>query len=168
MTTSPPPIDRDALRKLAEAATPGERTANGMSVENEYGGGRNVRGHEWDGFTAVLEDGHMEDDPAFLAATDPGTIIALLDALTRAEAQSEARRINAEYWKEIALQERGAALDALDTIKDRDAKIQAVRELHNPEESLASPACPEGCCGWCKGCGMPTPCDTIRALGGGS
>lgn len=29
----------------------------------------------------------------------PRTLLALLDALTRAEAQSEARRINADYWR---------------------------------------------------------------------
>ena len=81
-----------------------------------------------------------------LAANIPGILDRLADAehrATRAEAQSEARRIDIEYWqgvargnavtvdvwKETALQERGAALDALEQVKARDARIKAVRDI---------------------------------------
>ena len=66
----------------------------------------------------------------------------VLDALdaaehraTRAEAQSEARRLDIEYWKETALQERGAALDTLEQIKARDQRIQAVRDVLEESEA---------------------------------
>lgn len=88
MTTT----DRTRLRMLANAATPGKRTADDQTVSNAYGAGKLVRGHEWDGFDATVGDGHMEHDPAFLAATDPGTILELLDAAEQAEARLQAVR----------------------------------------------------------------------------
>ena len=58
----------------------------------------------------------------------PGSFLALLDALDRAEAERD-------EWRQTALDERGAALDLLEQIKVRDKRIQAVRdvlELHGP------------------------------------
>ena len=49
----------------------------------------------------------------------PGSFLALLDALDRAEAELD-------EWRQTALDERGAALDALEQIKVRDRRIQAV------------------------------------------
>lgn len=47
------------------------------------------------------------------------------------EADLRAERAEAERdeWKEVALQERAAALDALEQIKARDQRIQAVRDV---------------------------------------
>ena len=77
-------------------------------------------------------------------------VLALLDALaatearaTRAEAQSairgravvmyreRAREAEAERdeWRQSALDERGAALDALEQVKVRDARVRAVERL---------------------------------------
>ena len=119
--------------------------------------------------------------PANAIESLAANIPAILDRLaaaehraTRAEAQSEARRVDIEYWqgvargnavtvdvwKETALQERGAALDALEQIKVRDARIKAVERLayaaddgteyehngHDPAEGEAE--CP-GC--WALG-----------------
>ena len=88
--------------------------------------------------------------PANAIESLAANIPAILDRLaaaehraTRAEAQSEARRVDIEYWqgvargnavtvdvwKETALQERGAALDALEQIKVRDARIKAVQDV---------------------------------------
>ena len=52
----------------------------------------------------------------------PGSFLALLDALDRAEAERD-------EWRQTALDERGAALDALEQIKVRDRRIQAVQHL---------------------------------------
>ena len=49
----------------------------------------------------------------------PGSFLALLDALDRAEAERD-------EWRQTALDERGAALDLLEQIKVRDKRIQAV------------------------------------------
>ena len=49
----------------------------------------------------------------------PGSFLALLDALDRAEAERD-------EWRQTALDERGAALDLLEQIKARDKRIQAV------------------------------------------
>ena len=85
-------------------------------------------------------------------------ILSLLDALaaaehraTRAEAQSairgravvmyreRAREAEAERdeWRQTALDERAAALDALEQLKLRDAQIQAAQHAltHRPEET---------------------------------
>ena len=87
-----------------------------------------------------------------LAAMDPrwpGRVLIILDALaaaehraTRAEAQSairgravvmyreRAREAEAERdeWRQTALDERAAALDALEQIKAREARIKAVQD----------------------------------------
>lgn len=52
----------------------------------------------------------------------PGSFLALLDALDRAEAERD-------EWRQTALAERGAALDTLEQIKVRDRRIQAVQHL---------------------------------------
>ena len=52
----------------------------------------------------------------------PGSFLALLDALDRAERERD-------EWRQAALDERGAALDLLEQIKVRDKRIQAVQHL---------------------------------------
>ena len=52
----------------------------------------------------------------------PGSFLALLDALDRAEAERD-------EWRQTALDERGATLDLLEQIKARDKRIQAVQGL---------------------------------------
>lgn len=52
----------------------------------------------------------------------------LLDAHRQAEAERD-------EWKEVALQERGAALDALEQIKAREARIKAVRDVLDQAEA---------------------------------
>ena len=81
-----------------------------------------------------------------LAANTPAILDRLAAAehrAARAEAQSairgravaiyqqRAREAEAERdgWRQTALDERGAALDALEQIKARDARIKAVRDL---------------------------------------
>ena len=92
--------------------------------------------------------------------------------------QAEAER---DEWRQTALDERAASLDALEQVKVRDARIKAVRELHRsvgltaytgprikpsgepiPDDTQVCDYCtdPDGL-GWCE-----YPCPTIRALDG--
>ena len=92
--------------------------------------------------------------------------------------QAEAER---DEWRQTALDERAAALDALEQIKVRDARIKAVRELHRsvgltaytgprikpsgepiPDDTQVCDYCTDPDeLGWCE-----YPCPTIRALDG--
>ena len=74
---------------------------------------------------------------------DAGDLLALLDALTRVGAQSETRRLDITYWRERAeameqrirdltqevKDERGAALDQMEQVRIRDARIRAVEDV---------------------------------------
>ena len=138
MTTA----DRNRLRKLADAATPGpwENTRNG--VQQSLAAATKVGDYKYEGVGIVPEEYVRQDDAEFIAAAREA-VPALLDALTRAEAQSairgravaiyqqRAREAEAERdeWRQTALDERGAALDLLEQIKVRDKRIQAVQHL---------------------------------------
>lgn len=109
---------------------------------------------------------------------DAGDLLALLDALTRVEAQSETRRLDITYWRERAeameqrirdltqdvQDERGACLDQMEQVRIRDARIKAVRELHS--ESRIIPGTPVFGCAECGEPNETEPCATIRALEG--
>ena len=140
--------DRDRLRRLADAATPGPWEAFGTVIAAITGTGG------CGGCSGILSPAHEpscywseiagagEADAEFIAASREA-VPELLDALTRAEAQSETRRQQTKYWKEraeefeaerdewrqTALDERGATLDLLEQIKVRDRRIQAVQHL---------------------------------------
>ena len=85
-------------------------------------------------------------------------------------AEKRATRAEAERdeWRQTALDERAAALDALEQIKARDARIKAVRELHvyenRPVEKWARGHRFTG--EHCAHDGEQWPCRTIRALEG--
>ena len=148
MTTIDRDRDRDRLRRLADAATPGPWEAFGTVIAAITGtggcGGRSgilSPAHESSCYWSEIA-GAGEADAEFIAASREA-VPELLDALTRAEAQSETRRQQTKYWKEraeefeaerdewrqTALDERGAALDLLEQIKVRDRRIQAVQHL---------------------------------------
>ena len=137
MTTHP--IDTEALRRLADAATPGPWDYPGELLGSPCTtvfAGDPKRTH------AVYLAAAMPENGAFIAAARTA-VPALLDLLaaaehraTRAEAQAairgravvmyrdRAREAEAERdeWRQTALGERAAALDALDQIKARDAR----------------------------------------------
>lgn len=100
-------------------------------------------------------------------------------AVTEAEA-------GRDEWRQIALDERAAALDALEQIKVRDARIKAVRDAHR-KWTVGDPCDKRQGCGgadcaphvsghgdkvwrhWrddCAGCAATWPCPTVRALDG--
>ena len=147
MTTHP--IDTEALRRLADAATAGpwENARNG--VQQSLDAATKAGDYRYEGVGIVPEEYVRQDDAEFIAAARTA-VPALLDALaaaehraTRAEAQSairgravviyreRAREAEAERdeWRQTALDERGAALDLLEQIKVRDRRIQAVQHL---------------------------------------
>lgn len=111
------PIDTEALRRQADGATEGpwmfDRDQNdGWMVV--FGGNDHPHGYSIIGANEYLDPADAE----FIAAARTA-VPALLDALaaaehraTRAEAQSEARRIDIEYWQGVA---RGNAIAALDS-----------------------------------------------------
>ncbi|MDF1603379.1 ead/Ea22-like family protein [Nocardioides sp. YIM 152315] len=82
-------IDRAELRRVAEAATPGVWVAWGNSIAYDTGhcggGGCDVGyGHE-PGCSLDRLGEASEPDAAHIAAFDPPTVLALLDALDAAE-----------------------------------------------------------------------------------
>lgn len=66
--------------------------------------------------------------PEAWAESRAHVVLSLLNALTRAETQSEARRINADYWKRRA--ERGA-----DAYRQQEARIKAVEDVLNRKDA---------------------------------
>ena len=157
------PIDtealRDRLRRNAQAPMDRVERLNGMGGSPEYG----------------------DDERPF-----PDEMLELLDLLataehraTRAEAQSEARRINTEYWKEkavargISFREARAERDQnLEDLGEAEARIKAVRELHQQSELIRriprfmrQGHDDDQPFHYCTGCdGARYPCGTIRAL----
>lgn len=115
----------------------------------------------------------------------PADTEALRTRITRLEVQSETRLLQVAYWQERArvmeagrkaairtqselrqevADERGAVLDLIEQVKIRDAKIQAVQEVHSGQSSGV--AAPDGTpeperCGECY---EYQPCPTNRAL----
>ena len=90
MTTIDRDRDRDRLRRLADAATPGpwENTRNG--VQQSLAAATKVGDYKYEGVGIVPEEYVRQDDAEFIAAAREA-VPALLDALTRAEAQSAIR-----------------------------------------------------------------------------
>lgn len=69
----------------------------------------------------------------------PGRVLALLDQLAAAEHRATRAESDRDEWKEVALQERGAALDALEQIKAREARIKAVQALTDQADAAVEP-----------------------------
>lgn len=145
------PIDTEALRRLADAATPGPWRI-GEAFDFPASWVAHLSNNGWDDRTTVTSEdtpGHIdqeERDAEFIAAARTA-VPALLDALEQAEsdrdwnlrssrlakeerikanARAEKAEAERDEWKEVALQERAAALDALEQVKVRDARIKAV------------------------------------------
>lgn len=145
---NPHPIDTEALRRLADAATDGPWEAHGTTIAAITGSG------SCQGCSGLVSPAHEpscywseiaaagEADAEFIAAARTA-VPALLDALaaaehraTRAETQSEARRIDIAYWTARAQmmgRKRDAGLrDLAHVQKERDnalARIKAVEAL---------------------------------------
>ena len=68
-----------------------------------------------------------------LAANVPG----ILDQLAAAEHRATRAEAERDEWRQTALDERAAALDALEQLKLRDAQIKAAQHAltHRPEET---------------------------------
>lgn len=118
-------IDRDKLRELAQAATPAP-----WAVHHHEGYGWVLHSSERAAFVAGE---WREEDGDFIAAADPATVLALLDALDRRESVAIE---NARRWGEVE-QER----DELRTLLGEAAKLmdgqlpgdvyRSTRDLHS-------------------------------------
>lgn len=85
-------LDLDALRQVAEAATPGpwEHGTGDWCHMSGWQIGRPDAG-SMDGFRPIAFTGteNYDDDAAHIATFDPPTVLALIDALEAAEAQDD-------------------------------------------------------------------------------
>ena len=170
---------------MADDYTPDEGHMSVAWVEyDDAAGDINEAEAEFDRFIAkVKRDAAREA----LAAAEHRATRAEAQAAIRGRAvviyQQRARQAEAERdeWRQTALDERAAALDALDQIKARDARIKAVRDLHRsvgltaytgprikpsgepiPDDTQVCDYCTDPDeLGWCE-----YPCPTIRALDG--
>ena len=164
------PIDTEALRRLADQATPGPW--------HPHPAGKYVWTEELGGIIQNWsDDANAVADMEFIAAARE-TVPALLDRIARLEAQSDIRgravviyrerareaeaerdcrrRENAELRDElVATQEYGAKL--AHGKDEAEARIKAVQALHTGTRWPSA---------ICDACDQPRPCPTIRALDG--
>ncbi|WP_087483995.1 hypothetical protein [Brachybacterium massiliense] len=147
------------------------------------------------------DDANAVADMEFIAAAREA-VPALLDRIARLEAQTSIRGRAVVMYRERARQaearirdltqdvqdERGAALDQMEQVQIRDARIKAVRDVHR-KWTVGDPCDKRRGCGgadcaphvnghgdkvwrhWrddCTGCAAAWPCPTIRALDGGA
>lgn len=167
MTTHP--IDCDALRELAEKATPGPwhwgppSDSAWPQGDESLCAGEELVLYGW-GYDASGIDG-SDEDRAFIAAARTA-LPALLDETTALrgridvlrdqigtevrsrdewesnteDAEHRATRAEAERdeWRQTAQEERGATLDLLEVVKERDRRIEAVRGLMNHHDKFGN------------------------------
>lgn len=74
-------VDKQALRELAEKATPGAWGKDGVYVCTTITAGETIYVQTWD---AVAES-HQESNAQFIAAANPAAILALLDEIKTLE-----------------------------------------------------------------------------------
>lgn len=117
-------IDRDRLRALANAATPGPWESVWDEADEWY----SITGQSYEGFVcpevATLTD---EADADFIAAAREA-LPRLLDYLDAAE-----QRIR-DLTQEVR-DERAACLDQMEQVQIRDARIKAVRDVLDRAEA---------------------------------
>ena len=132
------PIDTEALRRLADAATPGPW--------NPHPAGKYVWTEELGGIIQNWsDDANAVADMEFIAAAREA-VPALLDRIARLEAQSDIRGRAVAMYRDRARQ--------------AEARIKAVRAIHRDlYESLSGVP-------YCDECDRAWPCPTIRALDG--
>ena len=143
------PIDTEALRRLADAATPGPWDYPGELLGSPC---TTVFAGDPKRTQAVYLAAAMPENGAFIAAARTA-VPALLDAL----AAAEHRATRAEAQSAI----RGRAVVMYrDRAREAEARVKAVRAIHRDlyESMSGVPYCDE--------CDRAWPCPTIRALDG--
>lgn len=97
---------REELQRVAEAATPGPWLQEGANYGRPS---RNVRAQHQGGWPlqGVAYLVGRTADAAHIAAFDPPTVLALLDALAAAEAERDEARAAVERGRELAEAARG-------------------------------------------------------------
>lgn len=123
-------INKQALREAAENATPGEWCADDMfGVVADAGLNGNF-------YIATCSGPDNRDNKRFIAAANPATVLALLDALEAAERRlTEVRGYNVDLAEESRqYQQRVAELEA------REVKLPDVEKWRSPEAVRAQSA----------------------------
>lgn len=119
-------IDRDKLRALAQAATPGEWRHGEYERYNVF---VNVPRGEWLGHERVLlrMNTHFEyiEDAAFIAAANPQAVLALLDDVERLTRERDTAQANYRFMVERAADEK---LDGYRELGDRAAQAENERD----------------------------------------
>ena len=78
---------------------------------------------------ARAEHVYRHGGPANAVESLAANVPEILDRLAAAEHRATRAEAERDEWRQTALDERGAALDALEQIKVRDKRIQAVQHL---------------------------------------
>lgn len=138
------PEDRARLRDLAGRATPGPWE---MDLDGDLQGRRPGMSPdpEMDPMVGVLE---RDEDTAFIAAADPSTVTALLDALDAAEFERD-RALVTGAQHALRCLPRGTSRDSLRA--DRaEAAVQRVRDqAQGWRDEYSDPVYRDN--GWCQG-----------------
>lgn len=156
------PIDYDALRELADRATPGPWEADTeryMGSAVAAPGGSPITWDESEGEVFTVPDAEfiaaartalpalLDETTALRARIDVlrdqiGTEVRSRDEWesNTEDAEHRATRAEAERdeWRQTAQEERGATLDLIEVVKERDRRIEAVRGLMNHHDKFGN------------------------------
>lgn len=77
-------------------------------------------------------------DSRWAGTVSPVEALAILDLLAAAEHRATRAEAERDEWRQTALDERGAALDLLEVVKERDRRIEAVRGLMNHHDKFGN------------------------------
>ena len=95
-------VDRQALRALAEKATPGAWGKDGVYVCTTITAGETIYVQTWN---AVAES-HQESNAQFIAAANPATVLALLDEIEALREKAEKFAIIERCMDQLECDER--------------------------------------------------------------
>lgn len=130
-------IDYDALRELADRATPGPWEVNVGDLDGDITVHHNQGVRASVAWFGMAPAPYSREDAAFIAAARTA-LPALLDENTALQARATRAEAERDEWRQTAQEERGATLDLLEVVKERDRRIEAVRGLMNHHDKFGN------------------------------
>src|SRR5690606_30445744 len=137
-------VDKQALRELAEKATPGAWGKDGVYVCTTITAGETIYVQTWN---AVAES-HQESNAQFIAAANPATVLALLDEIKTLEGlyhmhrETEERQMIELKAEVVALRKDANLYRALRSMHWHGSPLAVVR---NPKAAIKpGHDCPSG------------------------